>query len=196
VKVAIVIPLGWLLAFVVGRFLGLVPAVAIASALLGTLAVATHGRELAALLRPRPSALALGALAAAALATVTYAVWTLAAARVPGLPGAAQQLYAQFPRRSAADALVVGAIVAVEEILFRGVVQSALAARTGRLAAPAAALVYAAAHATTGLPLLIALALGLGLFWSLLRAWSGSLWPALVSHLAWDLLVLFVHPLG
>src|SRR5262245_50548504 len=59
-QVPVVILLGWLAAFVAGCFIGLVPAIAVASALLGTLALATHARELAALFRPRPSVLALG----------------------------------------------------------------------------------------------------------------------------------------
>jgi membrane protease YdiL (CAAX protease family) len=58
------------------------------------------------------------------------------------------------------------------------------------------AVAYAVAHAPIGSPLLVALALLCGLFWSALRAWTGSLVAPLVSHLLWDLLVFSLRPLA
>jgi membrane protease YdiL (CAAX protease family) len=58
------------------------------------------------------------------------------------------------------------------------------------------AVAYALAHAPIGSPLLVALALVCGLFWSALRAWTGSLVAPLVSHLLWDLLVFSLRPLA
>ena len=55
--------------------------------------------------------------------------------------------------------------------------------------------VYAAAHAPVGPPMLVGLALACGLYWSLLRAWTGSLLPGLLSHLVWDFLVFVLRPL-
>jgi membrane protease YdiL (CAAX protease family) len=59
-----------------------------------------------------------------------------------------------------------------------------------------AAVLFAAAHLSLGVPLLLAAALGAGLYWSGLVVWTRSAIPALVSHLLWDLAVMFVWPYG
>ena len=45
-------------------------------------------------------------------------------------------------------------------------------------------------------PVLVLVAFGCGLVWSALRAVTGSVAPALVAHLLWDVLILMWLPLG
>jgi NADH dehydrogenase len=87
-------------------------------------------------------------------------------------------------------------IVAAEEIFWRGVVARFCMERWG--IAPgivAAALLYMGAHAATMNPLLFGAALGCGLYWGLLMALTGDLTAPIVSHLIWDVMILFVAPL-
>jgi membrane protease YdiL (CAAX protease family) len=58
-----------------------------------------------------------------------------------------------------------------------------------------AALAYGVGHAPVGSLLLPVVALCCGLYWSALRQWTGSLVPALLAHVLWDLTVLFWAPL-
>src|SRR5262249_711941 len=153
-------------------------------ALLTALTLAASGREMAALLRPRPASLAWGAAAAVVLVGACWLGFHLLAPRLFPLRVAAADLYARFPERDATRAVLVPAGAFAEEIIWRGGIQSALARRCGRLTFLASAVIYAASHATSGSWLLVALALVLGAFWSLLRQLTGSLIPAVVSHLA------------
>ena len=188
--VAAACPLVWLAAFVVGRWVGLVPAIAAAAALSTALALAVDGRGIARLFRPTLRGWLLGAAGALALVAIPFLAFRVLAPHLPALAAATRDLYAQFPNRDLAHALLISGIVVAEEIIWRGFVQSAL---RGRVAL--SALVYALAHLTCGSPLLVALALVLGAFWSFLRQASGSLVAPLVSHLAFDLAFLFVLPL-
>lgn len=78
--------------------------------------------------------------------------------------------------------LAVIPVIAAEEWLWRGIVQERLGASRALLAAS----LYAAAHVTSGSLLLVGVAFVCGVFWSLLRKYTGSLWPGFISHLAWD----------
>lgn len=108
-----------------------------------------------------------------------------------------QQLYASFRvagARSAAIAL--GPVIVGEELVWRGAVQGILQDRLRPgVAAVVAAMLYAAAHAPMGSPLLLVTALACGLVWSALRAATGSLVPSLLSHVIWDAVVLLAFPL-
>lgn len=56
--------------------------------------------------------------------------------------------------------------------------------------------VYGTAHLLTGRIMLAAAATLGGTFWGLLYAWQGRLWPVVISHIVWDLLVFLVRPIG
>ena len=58
----------------------------------------------------------------------------------------------------------------------------------------AAAALFALAHLPMGVPLLLLAALGAGTFWSAIVLKTGSAVPALLSHLLFDLAVLFWLP--
>jgi uncharacterized protein YbjT (DUF2867 family)/membrane protease YdiL (CAAX protease family) len=86
-------------------------------------------------------------------------------------------------------------IILGEEIVWRNAVTLPLAARWGPVAGVAvAALGFALMHVALGVPVILLAALGAGAFWSALVVRSRSAVPALVSHLLWDLAVLFWFP--
>ena len=87
-------------------------------------------------------------------------------------------------------------VIVGEELVWRGLVHSALLSRVGRWsAALLGAVAYALAHAPVGSAVLTLAALGCGVVWGALRAQTGSLVPALLSHLLWDAIVLIWVPL-
>jgi membrane protease YdiL (CAAX protease family) len=59
----------------------------------------------------------------------------------------------------------------------------------------AGAALYTLAHAATMNPLLLGAAFGCGLYWGLLAAATDDLTAPIVSHLVWDVMVMFVTPL-
>jgi uncharacterized protein YbjT (DUF2867 family)/membrane protease YdiL (CAAX protease family) len=87
-------------------------------------------------------------------------------------------------------------IVAAEEVFWRGVVARFFMERFGvALGILAGAVLYTVAHAVTLNPLLFAAALGCGVYWGLLAAITDDLTAPIVSHLLWDVMILFVTPL-
>jgi len=86
-------------------------------------------------------------------------------------------------------------IVLAEEVLWRGVVARYLIGRHGRAAGIVyAAVIYALAHIATFNPILLIAALGCGLYWGWLAAATDDLVTPAISHLLWDILLLFVLP--
>jgi uncharacterized protein YbjT (DUF2867 family)/membrane protease YdiL (CAAX protease family) len=147
------------------------------------------------LFRPRPRDLAHGVLAAALL----YVAGALVVRALVISPGLAAQMAAVYGWRHAVpEGLVVPLlllIVLAEEIVWRGAITLPLAARLGPWAGVAAgAVAFAAAHLPLGMPVLLVAALGAGAFWGALAIKTRSLVPVLVSHVLWDLTVLFWLP--
>ncbi|HVR84015.1 MAG TPA: NAD-dependent epimerase/dehydratase family protein [Planctomycetota bacterium] len=88
-------------------------------------------------------------------------------------------------------------IVGAEEIFWRGVVVRFCIQRFGvAFGILAGAVLYMVAHAATLNPLLLGAALGCGVFWGLLAAVTDDLTAPIVSHLVWDVLILFVTPVA
>jgi membrane protease YdiL (CAAX protease family) len=92
-------------------------------------------------------------------------------------------------------------VILGEELVWRGVVQGALARQVGarqvggeRWAILLGTLLYALAHAPLGSPVLVATAFSCGLAWSGLRHVTAGLVAPLVAHLIWDEMVLLVVP--
>ncbi len=112
-----------------------------------------------------------------------------------------------------------------EEIFWRGFVQHRLMRRVGSLAGPhpgangnspdgslggslggslaaslpgtlLAALIYAAVHAWSLNLMLVLAALVCGVFWGLLYWWTRSLWPGVISHGVWDVVIFVLAPIG
>ncbi|MEO6953010.1 MAG: CPBP family intramembrane glutamic endopeptidase [Polyangia bacterium] len=107
-------------------------------------------------------------------------------------------LYGVFAKLPAWVAtLILVPVIFSEELVWRGVVQTTLGkSLSAPTAAGVAALLYAAAHAPAGSPVLLLAALGCGIVWSALRGLTGGLVAPIVAHLVWDFSVLLVHPLA
>jgi membrane protease YdiL (CAAX protease family) len=140
------------------------------------------------------------------MVAATYLLYRALVPVVPPLAAATAGLYrllnsAGYPK-PALGALVV-LISFCEEVVWRG---RSLAdpdggpgpALHGRAVTRAAwvALVYGAASLSSGSLLLGALAAGCGFTWGLVRVATRSLWPAVLTHAAWDLAILVVWPLA
>ena len=106
-----------------------------------------------------------------------------------------------YELRSSVPSILVGSILVFpigpgEEIYWRGLIQrrfaERLGANTGFLTATAA---YALVHLPTLNPPLILTAFIGGLVWGYLYRRTGSLVPAVISHVLWDLLIFVVAPL-
>ena len=84
-----------------------------------------------------------------------------------------------------ADAFREAALVALpEELLFRGLVQGEIRARTGSspIAVAAGAALFALAHVAAGAGAPGLLTVFPGLLFGILRALSGSVWTAVAAH--------------
>lgn len=147
--------------------------------------------------RPRLRDVASGAAIAAGL----YGVFRVGdrAARVVMPHGAEDigEIYAlrhtrPVPEIVARLALVIGP---AEELFWRGLLQSVLTRRYGRLGGAAAATgAYGAVHLASGNPTLVGAATVAGAGWSALAA-AGVPMPALViSHVIWDIWIFLVQP--
>jgi uncharacterized protein YbjT (DUF2867 family)/membrane protease YdiL (CAAX protease family) len=149
----------------------------------------------AELWRPSARHLAQGAAAAAVL----YAAGAVVVRLLVASPTLAAQMADVYGwKRAVPDALAVPLLLLIvlgEEIVWRGAVTLPLAARLGPWAGVlAGAVAFAAAHLALGMPVLLVAALGAGAFWGALAVKTRSLVPALVSHVLWDLTVLFWLP--
>jgi membrane protease YdiL (CAAX protease family) len=160
------------------------------------LAVSLFFRAVRRRLAPTPRRLGIGLAAAAVLFGLTRAaVWALPKLW-PAWEGDARQLSAwKLGHSTPFLAVTLVLIVVGEEALWRGVVARFAIERLGRTPGVlAGAAIYAAAHAVTLNPLLVAAAFGCGLCWGLLYAADDDLTAPIVSHLAWDAMILFVVP--
>jgi membrane protease YdiL (CAAX protease family) len=108
-----------------------------------------------------------------------------------------------MPRSAVATFAVIAAVAALEEIVWRGLVLSALTESLGsRRAWPLAAALYAVAHVPTVFtladpeagpnPLLVMAAFGAGLVWSFAASMFGRLPPVIVSHAVFSYFALTV----
>ena len=161
-------------------------------ALTGTVFLASVRRRL----RPTILRMAMGLAAGALLYAITLAVVAAMKRVWPAWERPARVLFAW--RGGHATAFLVSTLILIviaEEVVWRGVVARFLMERWGR--APgilAGAAIYALAHWATQNPLLLMAAFGCGLFWGWLYAATDDLVPPVVSHLAWDAMLLFAAP--
>jgi NADH dehydrogenase len=141
----------------------------------------------------RPVAVGVGAAVAlyvaGALVVRFLSAWPAAAAEIAMLYGWRDQV----PRGLAP--LLLPLIVLAEDIVWRGGVTLPLAGRFGAWAGSfLAALGFALAHVALGSWVLLAAAFGAGLFWSALAIRTRGLAAPLLSHILWDVTILFVCP--
>ena len=146
--------------------------------------------------RPSLFRVVAGLVAGLTLYGMTLVIVGLLPAVWPGWETAARELYSW---RGSHSPLFLGStlimIVLAEELLWRGVVARYLMERWGRGAGIlAAAAIYALAHVATFNPLVLAAAVGCGLFWGWLYSVTDDLVAPTISHLLWDALLLFAFP--
>jgi membrane protease YdiL (CAAX protease family) len=130
-----------------------------------------------------------------------YILSALVFAVLQHVPGAPAQIAAAYAWREGVPSLLALPlllfIVLGEEIVWRNAITLPFAARLGPWrGAVLAAVAFAAAHVSLGIPVLLVAALGAGFFWSALVLKTRSAVPALVSHALWDVAVLFLWPLA
>jgi NADH dehydrogenase len=168
---------------------------AVSGLVLSAFALARVRLDWRALYRPSWRHFAQGAAAAA----VMYAVGALVTRLLTASPALAAQIVELYGwKRMVPGGLAVPLLLVIvlgEEVVWRNAVTLPLAARLGpwRGAAAAAAL-YALAHLPMGVPFLLLAAMGAGTFWSAFVLKTRSAVPALVSHVLFDLAVLFWFP--
>lgn len=196
-SVRLAVPIVWAVAMLAARVLD--PWIPIAIAAVGMSAtVLSIDRELLQhLFRPAARTLALGLAAAVLMVAATYLSFPLLVRAFPAIGVRTHDLYSMFltGRLRSSVVLFVIPIVAAEEILWRGAFQEWIATRFSSqpwLIVAVTAAVYAIAHAPFGSLLLVIIAFVCALFWSALRAISGSLLPPLMAHLAWDLALILI----
>ncbi len=187
----------WLVAAAGARALGIWLSVGGAAVALGVTMLVLDRASALRLLRPSIRLALIGTVVGCSMAAATYLLYPVLARVLPFIPSETARLYAAFRAPPVViAALALWPVILGEELVWRGVVQTALVRRLGPWqGVVAAALAYALAHAPLGSPLLVVLALSCGMVWGALRAASASLVPALVAHVVWDVLVLLWLPL-
>jgi len=105
-----------------------------------------------------------------------------------------------YSTREQASPLAIGLLLLLwvgpaEEIFWRGFVQERLYAKYGRTGGYiVASLVYAAIHVFGFNFMLFMASLICGLFWGAMYLKFRSVWPGLISHAVWDVMIFVVIP--
>ena len=169
---------------------------AASAAVLLPLALATVPVGWRELYRPARGHLLIGLTTAAVLYLAGAAVTRALLSLLPGAAAQVAELYGWPSRVPPSYVLpLLLFIILGEEIVWRNAVTLPFAARLGPVwGCLAAGTVFAAAHLSLGMPLLLLAAFGAGTYWSALVVRTRSAIPALVSHVAWDLAVMFWWP--
>lgn len=117
------------------------------------------------------------------------------------LPFAGGQINSIYTIRDGADPLRIGLLMLLligpaEEIFWRGFVQRRLCGRYGLLCGFVfSVMMYAGVHVWSFNFMLIAAAAVCGGFWGLLFLATGRLWPCIISHAVWDVMILLLWPI-
>jgi NADH dehydrogenase len=173
------------------RFLGVLAVYV----LLAVVALSARALPWRALLRPSVALVALGLVVAAGMLAASMLVVSTLTAIAPDFVAPATDVYRWADDPTPVSIAVLVAIIAGEDIAWRGAVTLLLAGRFGPLAgAVAAGALFAASHVALGPPVLWLAALLAGAFWSALAIRCRSLVPVFVSHLTWDLGMVLLRP--
>ena len=138
-------------------------------------------------------------LAAVAFLYGFFWVGKLAATAI--LPFAQGQIQHVYDTKSQAPPWLIGLLLLgwigpAEEIFWRGFVQFRMVKRYGVwVGLVVTTAIYALVHVWSGNFMLIMAAAIAGAFWGLLFQRCKSIWPGIISHAIWDLLIFVVAPL-
>jgi membrane protease YdiL (CAAX protease family) len=170
----------------------------IAAGLLAAWSLVHAGRDRRSLFAFDTSHIAWGLMSAFLLYAVFWAGNYLSRVILDFAAGQIESIYMrreQLGHREIA-LLLFFVIAPAEEIFWRGMVQRILSGKFGSISGwLAAALIYAAVHLWAGNFVLFMAALICGLFWGWIYMRFGSLWPGIISHAVWDILVFLIVPL-
>lgn len=157
-----------------------------------------YGPRLRRLFRPSARDVALGVSVGAGMTLATYPAYALALRLFPGLESRVVALYAESRQEALVVALAwVVVILVVEELLFRAAWIEALRSYVSPPVAAALSLsLYAIAQLGSGSAIVGLLALCCGGLWTVLRMWSGSLWPPVLAHMIWTPIVIILYPIA
>lgn len=137
-----------------------------------------------------------GVVVGAAMIGGTYGAFAIAAKLVPSLRGHVGALYAAAHTESFGAVLAWTTVAVVaEECLWRGMIYRAAERELGtRLAVVFSLGAYVAVQVGSGSIVLALAALVCGLFWTAERTLTRSLTASIVSHAAWTIVIIHVHP--
>lgn len=181
------IPLVWCIGIAASLRFDPLIVIGVTSLILTSWLIATEAPLFHSLFIASPRLILIGIAAAVVMLAVTYGVMPIFIRALPSLFGDAIRTSTMMRggRTPLAALAYVLPIVVAEELIWRGAFEEWIGARRFSTAF-VCAIVYALAHATRGSLLLVIVALICGIYWSLLRDWTGSLWPPLIAHLVWD----------
>ena len=153
-----------------------------------------------AVVGPKPLAgLLVGIAVGVAMSFATWGLYPIAVDLLPVVQREVETLYdllRQPPGPVRAFPLLL-LVVAVEELVWRGLAVDVLSPSLGRWRAVAvAALLYVLPQIAFRSPLLVVVALLCGLVWGALRARTDGLTAPFVAHLVWDILVFIAYPVA
>ena len=117
------------------------------------------------------------------------------------LPFAASQIDSIYTIRAGQNPWLIAMLLLLiigpaEEIFWRGFVQRRLSRRYGLLVGLViAAAIYTLVHVWSFNLMLIAASGLCGVYWGLLFAVTGNVWPCIISHAVWDVVIFILLPI-
>ena len=165
---------------------------------LAILSLVLDGQAILPLLRLRPSDLAWGLGSAALLYGVFFAGDRMSALLFSFAPTQVGGIYGLAGKGShVAIGLLLGLVLGPgEEIFWRGFLQRRLMSLLGPWTGfVVASLVYGGVHIASGNFMLVMAALVAGTFWGFMYVRLGRLWPLVISHVVWDIVVFLLLPI-
>jgi len=175
------------------------PALSIASAVLGLSALVIDRKNLRPVYSFRFRYIAFGIAGAIILYTIFF-VGNIISTSI--LPFAASQIEGVYSTREQASGLVIGLLLLLligpaEEIFWRGFIQRRLSNRLGPFKGfVIATVVYTLIHIWSFNFMLLGASAICGAFWGLIFLKYKSIWPSLISHAIWDVLIFVIIPVG
>ena len=174
------------------------PMMVLSSGLLAGGAIIAEGRRCGEVFRFRRIDVPAGLLSALLLYGVFFVGHFLSVRILPFAAGQVESIYAIRPETASWQIalLLFFWIGTAEEIFWRGFVQRRLGERLTPFAGfVIAAALYAGVHLPSLNFMLIAAAGICGGFWGLLFLATGRLWPVIISHALWDVLIFILFPI-
>ena len=190
----------WLLMFLpaAAGFVDFWPAMSAAVAFLAVSGCILDRKEMPNIFRFKARYLITEVVAVVLLYLVFYIGKTVSSAI---LPFAESQIVEIYGKKEQANVILIGLLLLFwigpgEEIFWRGFVQNRLTKNLGPLKGYLlTSLVYTAVHIWSFNLLLIGAAMICGLFWGYMFYRCKSIWPGLISHALWDVIIFVILPL-